>query len=393
MKYDFDMVSNRRDTDSLKWDTTENGLSMCGAGMVFTAAPEVRSVVEGLAGQGMFGEQTIPEEWYQAYTGWWKERHGFLMEKDWFVFCSGVVPAISGIIRKLTTPAEQVLLLTPVYDSLFASIVDNGRQVLESPLKYDGERYRADFQDLERKLADPQTTLMILCNPHDPAGIIWDREMLAGVGELCVKYHVTVIADENGCDLTAPGRSYIPFASVSENCRKNSITCISPAKAFNLAGLQTASVVVPDERLRHKVVRGLNTDAVASPNTFSAAAAIAAYTRGASWLDALRDYLAENRQAAIAFMKKEIPQIKAYPSDAGYFLWLDCREMAGGAAEMARFICKNTGLCVSPGNRSGGNGRGFLQMNIACPHTLLQDGLNRLRDGAASYGESVISRC
>lgn len=268
MKYDFDMVSNRRDTDSLKWDTTENGLSMCGAGMVFTAAPEVRSVVEGLAGQGMFGEQTIPEEWYQAYTGWWKERHGFLMEKDWFVFCSGVVPAISGIIRKLTTPAEQVLLLTPVYDSLFASIVDNGRQVLESPLKYDGERYRADFQDLERKLADPQTTLMILCNPHDPAGIIWDREMLAGVGELCVKYHVTVIADENGCDLTAPGRSYIPFASVSENCRKNSITCISPAKAFNLAGLQTASVVVPDERLRHKVVRGLNTDAVASPNTF-----------------------------------------------------------------------------------------------------------------------------
>ena len=140
MKYDFDMVSNRRDTDSLKWDTTENGLSMCGAGMVFTAAPEVRSVVEGLAGQGMFGEQTIPEEWYQAYTGWWKERHGFLMEKDWFVFCSGVVPAISGIIRKRTTPAEQVLLLTPVYDSLFASIVDNGRQVLESPLKYDGER-------------------------------------------------------------------------------------------------------------------------------------------------------------------------------------------------------------------------------------------------------------
>lgn len=154
----------------------------------------------------------------------------------------------------------------------------------------------------------------------------------------------------------------------NENCWKNSITCISPAKAFNLSGLQMAAVVVPDERLRHKVVRGLNTDTVASPNTFAAA-------------------------AAIGFMKKEIPQIKAYPSDAGYFLWLDCREMAGGAAEMARFICKNAGLCVSPGNRSGGNGRGFLQMNIACPHTLLQDGLNRLRDGAASYGEYVISRC
>ena len=277
----------------------------------------------------------------------------------------GVVPAISGIIRKLTTPAEQVLLLTPVYDSLFASIVDNGRQVLESPLKYDGERYRADFQDLERKLADPQTTLMILCNPHDPAGIIWDREMLAGVGELCVKYHVTVIADENGCDLTAPGRSYIPFASVSENCRKKQHYLHFAAKAFQSGRTADASVVVPDERLRHKVVRGLNTDAVASPNTFSAAAAIAAYTRGASWLDALRDILPENRQAAIAFMKKEIPQIKAYPSDAGYFLWLDCRRWRESAAEMAQFICKKYRAVRFPRkSRSGGNGRGFLQMNI-----------------------------
>lgn len=393
MKYDFDTVRKRKDTDSLKRNASGNGLSMCTADMFFNTAPEVRSAMEGLAAQGIFGEQPVTEEWRLAYTGWWKERYGFLMDKDWFVFCTGIIPTISSIIRKLTTPGEQVLLLTPADDCLFAAITDNGRQVLESPLKYDGERYRVDFRDLERKLSDPQTTLMILGNPHAPAGILWDRETLAAVGALCAKYHVTVIAEEGGCDLAAPGRSYIPFASVSEDCRKNSITCISPAKAFQLAGLQTAAAVVPDEMLRHKVIRGLKTDAAASPNAFAAAAAIAAYTKGASWLDALRDYLAENWQTAMEFMKKEALQIRAYPSDAGYFLWLDCRDMAGGAAEMARFIRENTGLCLFPGNRCGGNARDFLQMNIACPLPLLQDGLARLRDGAAAYEEYVINRC
>lgn len=393
MKYDFDTVRKRMDMDSLKRNAAENGLSMCTADMVFNTAPEVRSAMEGLAAQGIFGEQPVTEEWRLAYTGWWKERYGFLMDKDWLVFCTGIIPAISSIIRKLTTPGEQALLLTPADDGLFAAITDNGRQVLESPLKYDGERYCVDFRDLEHKLSDPQTALMILSNPHAPAGILWDRETLAAVGAFCAKYHVTVIAEEGGCDVTAPGRSYIPFASVSEGCRKNSITCISPAKAFRLAGLQTAAAVVPDEMLRHKVSRGLKTDAAASPNAFAAAAAIAAYTKGASWLDALRACLAENRQTAMEFMKKEVPQIKAYPSDAGYFLLLDCRDMAGGAAEMARFIRENTGLCLSPGNRCGGNARDFLQMNIACPHTLLQDGLARLRDGAAAYEEYVISSC
>ena len=169
--------------------------------------------------------------------------------------------------------------------------MNNGRNVLESRLLYDGSEYQIDFTDLEEKISNPQTTLLILCNPHNPVGKIWDRKTLKRIGDLCSKYHVTVLSDEIHCDLTEPGCEYIPFASVSDNCRKNSITCVSPTKAFNLAGIQTAAVIVPNYNLRHKVSRGLNTDEAAEPNVFAAIAPVAAFTYGGEWLDALRKYL------------------------------------------------------------------------------------------------------
>lgn len=190
------------------------------------------------------------------------------------------MPAISSIVRKLTTPAEKVLIQTPVYNIFFNSILNNGRQVLESPLVLEDGNYRMDFEDLEKKLADPQTTLMILCNPHNPGGKIWDRATLSRVGELCQKHHVIVVSDEIHCDLTEPGCEYVPFASVSEACRDNSVTCIAPTKAFNIAGLQTAAVSIPNAVIRHKVWRGLNTDDVAEPNAFAIDVAVAAFTKG-----------------------------------------------------------------------------------------------------------------
>lgn len=196
--------------------------------------------------------------------------------------------------------------------------------MLENPLKYDGEEYHVDFGDLEQKLSDPQTTLMILCNPHNPVGKIWDKETLEQIGTLAAKHHVTIIADEIHCDLTTPGCEYIPFASVSEECRENSITCIAPTKAFNLAGLQTAAVMVPNRNLRHKVWRALNTDEIAEPNAFAVDAAIAAYTEGADWLDDLCVYLEENKQTVRDYIAEQIPQLKVVPSQATYLLWLDC---------------------------------------------------------------------
>lgn len=393
MTYDFDTPTERRNTNSLKWDVAQGELPMWVADMDFQTAPEIREAIMKRAEHGIFGYSVIPDAWYEAYIQWWKMRHGYTMERDWLIFCTGVVPAISSIVRKLTTPAEKVLIQTPVYNIFFNSILNNGRQVLESPLRYDGKEYRIDFADLEEKLSDPQTALMILCNPHNPTGKLWDRQTLEKIGALCSRHHVTVVSDEIHCDLTDPGESYVPFASVSETCRQISITCMAPTKAFNLAGLQTAAVSVPDEVLRHKVWRALNTDEAAEPNAFAVEAAVAAFTRGADWLDALRDYLYENKKLAEAYIEKEIPDVRAVASQATYLLWLDCSGLIGCGREAAGFLRRETGLYLSEGSQYGGNGADFLRMNIACPRAVLKDGLERLKNGLAAYSVWAAEQC
>lgn len=393
MTYDFDTPTERRNTNSLKWDVAQGELPMWVADMDFQTAPEIREAIMKRAEHGIFGYSVIPDAWYEAYIQWWKMRHGYTVERDWLIFCTGVVPAISSIVRKLTTPAEKVLIQTPVYNIFFNSILNNGRQVLESPLRYDGKEYRIDFADLEKKLSDPQTALMILCNPHNPTGKIWDRQTLEKIGALCSRHHVTVVSDEIHCDLTDPEESYVPFASVSETCRQISITCMAPTKAFNLAGLQTAAVSVPDEVLRHKVWRALNTDEAAEPNAFAVEAAVAAFTRGADWLDALRDYLYENKKLAEAYIEKEIPGVRAVASQATYLLWLDCSGLIGCGREAAGFLRRETGLYLSEGSQYGGNGADFLRMNIACPRAVLKDGLERLKNGLAAYSVWAAEQC
>ena len=393
MTYDFDTPTERRNTNSLKWDVAQGELPMWVADMDFQTAPEIREAIMKRAEHGIFGYSVIPDTWYEAYIQWWKTRHGYTMERDWLIFCTGVVPAISSIVRKLTTPAEKVLIQTPVYNIFFNSILNNGRQVLESPLRYDGKEYRIDFADLEEKLSDPQTALMILCNPHNPTGKIWDRQTLEKIGALCSRHHVTVVSDEIHCDLTDPEESYVPFASASETCRQISITCMAPTKAFNLAGLQTAAVSVPDEVLRHKVWRALNTDEAAEPNAFAVEAAVTAFTRGADWLDALRDYLYENKKLAAAYIEKEIPGVRAVASQATYLLWLDCSGLIGCGREAAGFLRRETGLYLSEGSQYGGNGADFLRMNIACPRAVLKDGLERLKNGLAAYSVWAAEQC
>ncbi len=393
MPYNFDEPVNRRNTHSLKWDVKEQELPMWVADMDFQTASEIQEAIRERAAHGVFGYSIVPEEWYQAYMGWWERRHHFSMEKEWLVFCTGVVPAISSMVRKLTTAGENVLVQTPVYNIFFNSIVNNGRNIAESPLRYDGNTYRMDFEDLERKLSDPQTTLMILCNPHNPVGRIWSREELEQVGELCRKYHVTVISDEIHCDLTSPGQEYIPFASVSENCKNTSITCMAPTKAFNLAGLQTAAVAVPNPNLRHKVWRGLNTDEVAEPNSFAVEAAVAAFMKGEAWLDSLREYIQENKNFVENFLKKEDLHIRLVPSQATYLLWLDCREMHGSAGEFTQYLREHTGLYLSEGKQYGENGSSFIRMNIACSRSRLEDGLERLAEGVRGYEEWPLDMC
>lgn len=392
MGFQFDERVDRRNTGSMKWDVSEGELPMWVADMDFRTAPGIIEKITERARQGVFGYTVVTEEWYQSYQTWWEERHHFEIRKEWLVFCTGVVPAISSIVRKVTTVGENVVVMTPVYNIFFNSILNNGRNVLESRLKYDGSQYHIDFDDLEEKLSNPQTTLFILCNPHNPVGKIWERETMERIGDLCSKHHVLVLSDEIHCDITEPGWEYTPFASVSENCRTNSITCVAPTKAFNLAGLQTAAVIVPDNYLRHKISRGLNTDEAAEPNVFAALAPIAAFTCGGEWLDSLRKYLWENRTFAEEFIKKEIKGISPVSARATYLLWLDCRNIIGNSTQFCRFIRSHSGLYLSDGNEYR-NGEGFLRMNLACPRRQVEDGLNRLKECVAAYETWVEKQC
>ena len=390
MGYNFDRSVNRRGTYSLKWDVGENELPMWVADMDFETAPEIAEEIQKRAGHGVFGYTVVPEEWYQSLQEWWLKRHHFRIEKEWMIFCTGVVPAISSVVRKMTAVVEKIVLLTPVYNIFFNSIVNNGRYVLECPLSYDGEAYTIDYVVLEEKLADPQTSMLIFCNPHNPVGKIWKREDMEKIGDLCRKYHVLVVSDEIHCDLTAQGKEYTPFAAVSEACRDNSITCLAPTKTFNLAGLQMAAVIVPDENLRHKVWRSLNTDEVAEPNVFAMTAAIAAWTKGASWLEELRKYLDENRQLAARFIQDQIPEIRSVSAETTYLLWLDCRRITSDVEDLVDFIRKETGLYLCAGTEYGAAGHGFLRMNLACSKEALKEGLKRLKTGIDTYKSQKV---
>jgi cystathionine beta-lyase len=381
MDYDFDKETERRNTGSLKWDVPAEELPMWVADMDFEAAPAIKEALAKRVEHGIFGYSILPKNWYEAYQGWWRRRHNFEIKRNWLVFCTGVVPALSTAVRKLTTPGEKVLIQTPVYNIFYNSILNNGRNVLESPLSYDGSRYTVDFCDLEEKLSDPQVSMMILCNPHNPVGNIWDRETLAKIGELCKKHHVIVFSDEIHCDLTAPGKEYIPFASVSEICRSISVTAIAPTKSFNLAGLQTAAVMVPEPVLRHKMWRALNTDEVAEPNSFAVDAAVAAFTKGDDWLDALRAYVQSNKELVRDFLSEELPFLTLGSLDVTYLLWIDCSKITEDTSELALRLRREAGIYLSDGSIYGGNGKKFLRMNVACPRRRVQEGLMRLKKG------------
>ena len=386
MDFGFDRITDRRASGSVKWDVRDNELPMWVADMDFPAAPCIRRAVEQRAAHGVFGYSILPDAWYDAYRNWWGTHHGLEIGRNELIFVTGVIPAISTAVRKFTTPAEKIVIQTPVYNHFFSSIVNNGRRVLENPLIYENGTYRMDFEDLEKKLSDPLATMMILCNPQNPAGRTWSREDLARIGELCRKHHVLVFSDEIHCDLTAPGHAYVPFASVDETCRMNSISALAPTKTFNIAGINSAAVLVPEEGLRQRIDRALNTDEVAEPNAFAAEATIAAFTdEGWEWLTALRAYIEGNKQAAYAFIKKELPDVYAVPQDATYLMWLDVSRYTDDSAQLQRFIREKTGLFVTEGTIYGGNGNRFLRLNVASPRTVLEDGLNRLREGLALW--------
>ena len=380
MKYNFDEIVDRRNTGSMKWDVEEDVLPMWVADMDFKTAPEILDTFNNRIKQGVLGYTLIENEWYESYIHWWKKRHGLTIDKDSLTFTTGVVPAISSMVRSMTNVAEYVVVMTPVYNIFFNSIINNGRRVLENKLLYRDGDYFIDWKDLEEKLSHPQTSLLLLCNPHNPIGRIWDLETLERIGELCNQYNVVVVSDEIHCDITEPGKNYIPFASVSSKCKYNSITCIAPTKAFNIAGIQSAAVMIPNKFIKAKVDRGLNTDEVAEPNVLACIAPIAAFNKGEEWLDELREYLWNNRRYAEEYIEKEIPELYVSHTEATYLLWIDCTKVIGHSTDLCQFLKTRTGLYLCDGSEYK-NGTGFLRMNLAIPLVNVKEGLKRLKKG------------
>ena len=377
-RYDFDNPPERRGTDSIKWAVGANELPMWVADMDFRAAPEILDALRQRVDHGIFGYFALPDAWYDAYITWWRERHGLIIEREWLLFSLGVVASVTSLVRKLAAPGEKVLLQTPVYNAFFHCIEKAGARMQESPLVYDGHGYRIDFADLEAKLADPETTLMVLCNPHNPAGRIWTAEELARIGELCARHGVTVISDEIHCDVTAPGVGYVPFASVNDLCRDISITCISPTKAFNLAGILTSAVFAANPVLREKAREALASDGVNTANSFAVPAAVTAFSQGGAWLDELRAYVWDNRRLVEETLTRELPAVKVVSGEGTYLLWVDVSALTDDVKGFCDRLRAETGLFVIPGTWYGAPGEGFFRWNIACPRATLQDALSRL---------------
>ena len=386
--YDFDKLTDRFDTLSYKWDVKDGELPMWVADMDFEVAPKIKAAITKRAEHGIFGYTSTPCEFFEAISVYWGKRHGYRIPNEHMIYSNGVVAAISSIVRKLTTPGENVLIQAPVYNIFYNSILNNGRNVLSSDLIYDGNRYSIDFEDLEEKLSRPQTSLMILCNPHNPVGKVWQREELEKIGELCYKWGVTVLSDEIHCDIVIPGKGYVPFASVNEICRNISVTAIAASKTFNIAGLQSACVYASNPVLRHKVWRGINTDEVGEPNAFSMTANIAAFSESGDWVDEMLQYVFENKRLACEFINNEIPGMKADLSEATYLLWIDISAIADDSVDFCERLRESTGLYLSDGAEYGECGRAFVRMNLATQRSRVLDGLERLKRGAALYSSA-----
>ncbi|MCM0340542.1 pyridoxal phosphate-dependent aminotransferase [Bacteroides fragilis] len=383
MKYDFDEIISRRNSNSYKWDAVmeEGVLPMWVADMDFRTAPAVVEVLRKRMDHGIFGYTKVPPVYYDAIINWFTRRHGWQIDRDWIIYTSGVVPALSAIIKALTVPGDRVLVQTPVYNCFFSSIRNNGCEIVANPLVYTNGTYRIDFDDLARKATDPKVRLLLLCNPHNPVGRVWTRAELMCIGEICLRNDVLVVADEIHCELVYSGHTYIPFASISDDFRTRSVTCTSPSKAFNLAGLQIANIFAADESVRVKIDKAINLNEVCDVNPFGVEALVAAYNDGEEWLEELKCYLSDNYLYMRTFFNKYLPQFPVVKLEGTYLVWVDCSVLNRSSKEIAEILLKAEKLWINEGSMYGEAGEGFIRINIACPRQILIDGLNRLKRG------------
>lgn len=381
MKYNFDEIIPRRGTNSYKWDSAGDAdiLPMWVADMDFRTAPPVVEALRKRAEHGIFGYVRVPDAYYAAVTNWFARRHDWQIEKGWIIYTTGVVPALSAVIKALTVPGDKVMVQTPVYNCFFSSIRNNGCGMIANPLIYRNGTYQIDFADLEQKAADPSVKVLLLCNPHNPAGRVWTKQELTRIGDICIRNNVWVVADEIHCELVFPGHIYIPFASISQEFLMHSVTCTSPSKAFNLAGLQIANIISADTDIRMKIDKAINVNEVCDVNPFGVEALMAAYNDSGEWLEELKQYLFANYNYLRAYFAECLPKFPVSMLEGTYLVWVDCSVLNQSSDEIVKTLLEKEKLWVNEGGLYGEAGEGFIRINIACPRQQLIEGLNRLR--------------
>lgn len=379
--FDFDSIIERKGSGSAKWDCTDDQsvLPMWVADMDFRTAPAVIEALQKRVEHGVFGYTKVPDTYYQATMNWFARRYEFHIEREWIQYTSGVVPAISAILKALTQPGDGVLVQTPVYNCFFSSIRNMGCNLVESPLKDVDGFYEIDFDDLEAKASRSDVSAMILCNPHNPVGRAWTEQELRQIGEICFKNGVKVISDEIHCDLVFPEVRHQPFAALGQEFLRNTVTTNSPSKSFNIAGLQIANIITADDELRAKIDRALNIHEVCDVNPFGVTALIAAYNQSEDWLAALTEYLYQNYLTVSDYIENHLPQLKVTKQQATYLAWIDCRQLDIPSVELGEKLLKEGALMINQGTVYGAAGEGYIRLNMACPRTQLLKGLNRLK--------------
>ena len=388
MKYNFDEVIDRKNTDSMKWSASyleqHFGSADCVplwvADMDFRTAQPVIDAVTERAGHGIYGYALAGDEFYEAVIKWQKRRNGWEVKKEWIVFSPGVVPALWHIVRTFCSPGEKVILQSPVYYPFYKVIEDNGCQVINNRLINNGGRYEMNFDELEKQAADGSVRMMILCSPHNPVGRVWTKEELRRVSEICFANDVLLVSDEIHSDLVFRPNVHTPAASLSEELMMNTITCMAPSKTFNLAGVQVSDVIVPDRRLRRKLAGSLKSAGV-MPNVFGLAAQTAAYNEGEEWLEQLLEYLAGNLDFMENFITSELPEVKFRRPEGTYLAWLDFSGYGFTTEELQNRMKNKAGVALDDGYIFGDGGEPCQRINFACPRSVLIKAMERLRKG------------
>ena len=382
MTYDFDKIISRRGTNCVKWDefTDPDTIPLWVADMDFETAPSVQQALLKRMHHGCFGYTLVPESYYNATIQWFQHRHGWSIERPSFIYTSGVVPAISAIIKAVTSPGDKVLVQTPVYNCFFSSIRNNGCTLAENPLKMEGNRYEVDWQDFEAKCADPSVKVFLLCNPHNPAGRVWTCQELVQMGNICLKHGVFVISDEIHCEFVMPGHTYTPFASISEDFAMNCAVCLSPSKAFNIAGLQIANIIVKNEKVRKRVDKAININEVCDVNPFGVIALQAAYSaEGEEWLNQLCHYISDNYLMACQLFTEALPQCPVTTLEGTYLMWVDIRATGKTSRQVTDHLLRKAKVYVNCGTMYGeATGEGYIRINLATRRNLLEEGIMRI---------------